>query len=358
MKKLLTILFSMASLDAFAITSTNNLQNPEVEQYIQNTSQQTHIPKHELEKILIQANFNKKVIDAMNHPYEEKPWDLYRKFFITPQRINQGVEYYQTHQAVLNTLAKQYGVKPSILVAVVGIETDYGKRKGTFSALDSLYTLGFYYPTRAKFFRYQLTELILLSKQDNMKLSELKSSYAGALGIPQFMPDSYRKYAVDFDHNGKIDLLNSDNDALASIANFLNKKGWKSGANIADQFRANQINPNWISARAIPNRSISDWKKLGVQPESSSLAHDIAALVALNCTNAQKPEYWLIYPNFRVIMSYNPRVAYAMAVFQLSQGIDQAYGKKLAAANSSASTKRAITGSSAAVSTDTPAGTQ
>ena len=184
-----------------------------------------------------------------------------------------------------------------------------------------------------------------MSRQDNMSLDELRGSYAGALGIPQFMPDTYRQYAVDYDKNAKVDLLRNHDDALASIANFLNKKGWKSGNNIADQFRSKHVNPTWISDKAIPTRSITEWKKLGVWPENSNFDQDRAAVIALNCSDKQKPEYWLTYPNFRVIMSYNPRIAYAMAVFQLSQEIDRAYGRELAAKDTRPSSAKSTHGS-------------
>lgn len=353
MQKIAAFLLSFLTISAFAITSTNNLQNPEVLDYAKSVSKQYNIPLKQIETILDQAKYDPKVIQSINHPYEEKPWDVYRKLFITPQRISQGLIYWHQHEALLNKLQSQYGVPPSVIVAIVGVETNYGEHIGDFSALDALYTLSFYYPSRHSFFRHQLTELILLSRQDNMSLDELRGSYAGALGIPQFMPDTYRKYAVDYDKNTKVDLLSNHDDALASVANFLSKKGWKSGMNIADQFRAKKVDPSWISDKAIPTRSISEWKKLGVWPEDINFGNDRAALIALKCSDPQKPEYWLSYPNFRVIMSYNPRIAYAMAVYQLSQGIDEAYGRELAAKNPRASGTKSANGSSAALRAST-----
>lgn len=358
MKKTLAILLSSLTLASFGLTSTNNLQNPELQNYINESYKLYGIPKAELAKILEKATYDPKVIDRINHPYEEKPWDVYRKLFITPQRIQQGLAYLHQHETLLNKLQDQYGVPASIIVAIVGVETNYGEHIGDFSALNALYTLSFYYPSRQTFFRRQLAELILLSQQDNMSLDELQASYAGALGIPQFMPDTYRQYAIDYDKNAKVDLLRNHDDALASIANFLNKKGWKAGMNIADQFRAKQVNPEWVSDKAIPTRSIAEWKKLGVWPEDINFPNDRAAIIALKLSGDQKPEYWLSYPNFRVIMSYNPRITYAMAVYQLSQGIDEAYGRELAAKNPRPAPAQPAAGSTSTLRENTQQRTQ
>jgi membrane-bound lytic murein transglycosylase B len=153
----------------------------------------------------------------------------YRASFLNPPRIDGGAAFWNQYAAVLKRAEQQYGVPQEIIVAVIGVETLYGRRTGRYRTLDALTTLAFDYPHRAEFFRNELAEYLLLAREQNFSLLDIKSSYAGAMGIPQFMPSSYRKYAVDFNSNGKIDILNEPEDAIGSVANYLKQYGWKTG---------------------------------------------------------------------------------------------------------------------------------
>src|SRR6185312_13292036 len=181
-----------------------------------------------------QAKLQQSIIDAMNRPAESKPWSAYRPIFLTPKRIDDGVAFYREHRALLESIGKQYGVAPQYIVAILGVETSYGRNTGKYKVLDALVTLGFYYPKRAKYFRQQLKTLLELP--DNHlagPLDTLAGSYAGAQGWGQFMPDSIRDYAVDADGDGRIDLMNSLPDILASVANYFAKHGWVDGGPVA-----------------------------------------------------------------------------------------------------------------------------
>lgn len=299
---------------------------PEQMAFINSTSAQYKIPKQELIDLFNKAQVDQRSITSITHPYEKKPWDVYRKFFLTQTRIDKGVAYWKKHQAALQKIHQQYGVPISVIVAIAGIETNYGEHIGDFSAFNSLYTLSFYYKPREAFFRNELSQLILMSQRDDFDPIKLKSSYAGALGIPQFMPSAYHKYAVQFDKSSKIDILNNDDDALASIANYLKGEHWQPNQPIATQFTHTQpIQEAWVSSSARAHDTIGSWEQRGLKPFIKTPPTEKAALITLTQSAGKPVEYWLVYPNFRVIMSYNPRVTYAMAVFQLSEALEQAY---------------------------------
>lgn len=207
-----------------------------------------------------------------------------------------------------------------IIVALIGVETLYGRRAGRFRALDALTTLAFDYPRRGEFFRNELVEYLLLAREQEFNLLDIKSSYAGALGIPQFMPSSYRKYAVDFNGNGKVDLLHEPEDAIGSVANYLKQYGWIAGEPIAQL--ATVGNESFVSAVA-EARTLASWKEIGIVPVAQAPAATTPTWV-LDFTVQTGKEYWLSYNNFRVITLYNNSNFYAMSVLQLAESIRQA----------------------------------
>lgn len=296
-------------------------------QFIEHMTKKYHFDRNKLTQLLKQAKYDKDVMKRITHPYEKQPWYVYRQHFVTKERIMQGVHYWKNHLKVLRYAKQHYNIPPSIIVAVLGIETNYGKQKGTYSALNALNTLAFYHKTRGKFFQKELTHLLLLTREQELPILLVKSSYAGALGIPQFMPSTYRNYAVKYPSNKHIDLISNDSDAIVSVANYFRTHGWRQNQPIAIEFKSKRaVSPKLISKRARPKRTIAQLKRVGIQPFSPISEKQKAAIVEL--TNEAGKEYWMTFHNFRVIMRYNPSIIYAMAVYQLSQTIQQAYAQQ------------------------------
>ncbi len=269
----------------------------------------------QLDAIFQQVEYRADVIEAIDKPATKKPWLEYRAAFINKLRVQKGLEFWKLHRTALLRAEQQFGVPQEIIVAVIGVETLYGRQTGKFRTIDALTTLAFDYPRRATFFRSELAEYLILAREQNFNLYELKASYAGAMGIPQFMPSSYRKYAVDFNSNGKIDLLNEPEDAIGSVANYLKQYGWKSGEPVAQQAK--------LIADALPvmldtPRHPQGWVAEGVVPVSGSASATQPSWLLDFSVNGGK-EYWLTYANFRVITLYNNSNFYAMSVFQLAQ---------------------------------------
>ncbi len=272
-----------------------------------------------LNALLDKARVQQSIIDAMNRPAESKPWSAYRPIFLTDKRIDDGVAFYRQHRALLERIGKQYGVAPQYIVAIVGVETFYGRITGNYKVLDALVTLGFHYPPRARYFRQQLKTLLELP--DNQlagPLDTLTGSYAGAQGWGQFMPDSIRDYAVDGDGDGRIDLMHSLPDILASVANYFAKHGWVAGGPVAARAQPDgaakpltwQARPQW------PLEQLEAW---GYAPFRHLNPGEPTSLLTLDGSGG--PEQWFTFNNFRVITTYNRSPMYAMAVYQLAQAI-------------------------------------
>ncbi|MEO5829011.1 MAG: lytic murein transglycosylase B [Rhodanobacter sp.] len=278
-----------------------------------------------LNALLDGAKKQQSILDAISRPAEGKPWKDYRPIFLTDKRINDGVAFYREHRSLLDQIGKQYGVAPQYIVAIVGVETSYGRNTGSYKVLDALVTLGLYYPPRAKFFREQLKEL--LSMPDNHlagSLDTLTGSYAGAQGWGQFMPTSIRDFAVDADHDGHIDLQNSLPDIFASVANYFVKHGWVSGGPVAARAQPDaaatpltvkDTKPQW------PLEQLEAWGYAPLQPLSPAESSSLQTLEGPN-----GPEYWFTFQNFYVITRYNRSPLYAMAVNQLAQAIEAGVG--------------------------------
>lgn len=258
-----------------------------------------------MEKLLLNRPANAKIIKTMNRPYEAQPWTVYRRHFITQQRISGGVKYWKKYKNILQQAEKKYGVPASVIVAIIGVESNYGHHKGHYHVIDALNTLAFYFPRREKFFRSELEAYLKLCKQRGTDPTELQGSYAGAIGLPQFMPSNVLRYAVSAKNKGEADLTDSDEDAILSIANYLKSHGWQKQKPIANL------------TKPLP-KAIND-KNGTIQKVSPTV---------LYFKNQQQANYWRIYKNFKVIKRYNPRNSYAMAVTQLSDAIKQAAKQK------------------------------
>ncbi|WP_255436595.1 lytic murein transglycosylase B [Rhodanobacter sp. PCA2] len=278
-----------------------------------------------LNALLDQAKVQQGILDAISRPAEAKPWSAYRPIFLTDKRIDDGVAFYREHRALLERIGRQYGVAPQYIVAIIGVETFYGRVTGKYKVLDALVTLGFHYPKRATYFRQQLKTLLELPDSHlGGPVDTLTGSYAGAQGWGQFMPDSIRDYAVDEDGDGRIDLANSLPDILASVANYFAKHGWVAGGPVAARAQADgaaKALGDWTPKPQWPLEQLEAWGYAPVQRldpgESSSL---------LTLDGANGPEHWFTFNNFYVITRYNRSPMYAMAVDQLAQAIKDGVG--------------------------------
>lgn len=252
---------------------------------------------------------------------------LSRLFFLTTKNIQNGLHYWKMHKEVLWYAEHHYGIPPSIIVAIISIESNYGAQVGKFPALDTLTTLAFHYRRREKFFTRELVQLFLLVKEQKLKMKLIKSSYAGAIGIPQFMPSTYRHYGVNYSKNTHIDLIKNNEEAIVSIANFLNKNGWESYQPTTCEYL--DIQPfalALMSKKVVSQENIKFLRNKGIF-ESCSVSANQKATILQQRKNSS--EYWLTFHNLHVIMRYNPCVIYAMAVYELSQAIQNNMASKL-----------------------------
>ena len=280
---------------------------------------QYHFDAKQLTTTLNQVQLQPQIIESMEKPYEKKNWDVYRDLFLTPQRLKGGLDYWTANQKTLERAQKRYGVPAEIIIAILGVETLYGERQGENKVLDALATLAFNYPKRSAYFTKELKEYLLLCREHGVPATLYKGSYAGAMGKPQFMPSSYRYYAVDFNNNGKRDLISNNEDSIGSIANYFHKHGWRENQGIAQHaqltgWRFRRIQTNTKTA----NYTYSQLEQAGVKPVTASHNHPYRAGLIELITNEGK-EYWLAYPNFFVITRYNSSPQYALVVYLLSQ---------------------------------------
>lgn len=298
-----------------------------IQHFIKFLHKQYDFNEQELTQLFSQTHIDHSLIEKMNHPYEEKAWSEYQKFFITRERIDGGNAFWEQHRAALQQAEKKYGVPANVIVAILGVETFYGQHVGLHPVMDTLTTLSFYYPRREKFFRKELTEYLLLTREQKLEPLRLKGSYAGAIGIPQFMPSTYRQYAVGFSDHDNVDLVNNTNDAIFSIANYLHRMGWKRKQPIAAPLKiTHTLSEALISDSAKPTKTLATLQRHGVSlPKNAAHPKLKAAIIQLGSKTAHAKDYWITYPNFRAIMMYNPRIHYAMAVYQLSEAIKNAH---------------------------------
>lgn len=293
---------------------------PGIPQFIDEMVTKHQFKRDELVQVFRQAERRQSVIDAISQPSTLEPWMEYRASFVNAKRISGGLQFWQSYADALQRAEKQYGVPQEIIVALIGVETLYGRYTGKYSTLDVLTTLAFDYPRRADFFRGELEQFLLLTREQGIDLFQVRGSYAGALGIPQFMPSSYRKYAVDFNGDGKIDLRHDPVDAIGSVANYFKQYGWVNGAPVA--VRVDVSKDNFAGSLAKVH-AVSEWAASGIRSDKETAADAKARL--MDFTVAESKEYWLAFGNFDVITRYNNSDFYAMAVFQLAEALRDAH---------------------------------
>lgn len=298
-------------------------------QFVVDTAAKYGIDQAYVREILAKAVYKQSVVNAMSRPAEAtRTWAQYRPIFLTDSRISQGRNYLAANRAELETVAEKTGVPVEIILAIMGVETGWGGNMGSHTVLDALYTLAFYYPVingkanpaRTAFFTDELSQLFALAKEEGFDILALKGSYAGAMGLGQFMPSSYRKYAVDGDGDGKRDLFASKQDAFASIANYFIGFGWQPGKPVFVRARAAEASLPFKPENWEANFSLADLNAKGFSPTIPM--PDLPATL-LTLEGAQGTEHWIGFKNFWVITRYNRSPMYAMAVWQLAQDIAQ-----------------------------------
>ncbi|HEC20198.1 MAG TPA: lytic murein transglycosylase B [Gammaproteobacteria bacterium] len=313
-------LLSLPVLAATPLDEQNVATRPDVQQFINEMVKKHGFDKQTLTGVFKQVRLKQKIIDAITRPAESKPWYQYRPIFVTDTRINEGVKFWNENEAILARAEKEYGVPPEIIVAIIGVETRYGRHKGGYRVIDSLSTLAFEYPKRSKFFRGELEHYLLLAREEGLDPLSIKGSYAGAMGKSQFISSSYRNYAVDFDGDGKRDLWHNTADAIGSVANYFKRHNWQPGGKIAAPALVGSNHIQVLVQKGYkPHSTVAELRQRGATAKSNLDPDALAGLIELK-TRAGR-EYWIGLNNFYVITRYNHSPLYAMAVYQLGQAI-------------------------------------
>ncbi len=314
------IWLACVSLSSWADYTTH----PEFVKFSADMQQRYQFSQADLMRWFSQANKQDAIIAAISKPAEQsKTWGDYRKIFITPQRTGQGIIFWKKHQATLKKASQTYQVPESIIVAIIGVETFYGRNTGKHRVIDALATLAFDYPPRADFFRTELAEFLLLSRENHLDPLQATGSYAGAMGYSQFISSSYRNYAVDMNDDKIVDLHNPQ-DAIGSVANYFQKNGWKPNTLVVLPATVTPED-NFTTATYTaekPSLSLSELQKKGIQSATANTLDPSTPATLLVLQGEQNKEYWLGFKNFYVITRYNRSPLYAMAVYQLSQQLE------------------------------------
>ena len=280
-----------------------------------------------LESALKQATYQQKIIDAITRPGESKPWYEYRKIFITKSRIEAGLNFYLSNEKALAEAERIYGVPAEIICSIIGVETFYGRNMGTWKVLDALYTLGFHYPKREKYFSKEFANFVRLCQDESWQLTSVKGSYAGAMGLGQFMPSSYLSYAVDFDGNGRKDLFLSSDDAIGSVANYFKKHGWQKGRGICYPAHLNIADAEKLLDRKW-DLSVDELYRSGASTKVTLSPNQKIRFFRWQLEDGSYG-YSVGLNNFNVIMKYNTSPLYARAVYELSEFIRMEHDKVL-----------------------------
>ncbi|BCD86526.1 murein transglycosylase [Pseudomonas solani] len=300
--------------------------SPQVAEFVAEMTRDYGFAGEQLVSLFREVERKQAILDAISRPAERvKPWKEYRPIFITDARIQKGVDFWNKHADALARAEKEYGVPAQVIVAIIGVETFYGGNTGSYRVIDALSTLGFDYPPRADFFRKQLKEFLLLAREEQVDPLTLKGSYAGAMGLPQFMPGSFRAYAVDFDGDGHIDIWNNPVDAIGSVASYFKRHGWVAGEPVVSRAQVRGENAEQGLTEGLdPVKNVGELRALGWA--SGDALRDDLPVTAFRLDGVDGMEYWMGLPNFYVITRYNRSVMYSMAVHQLSESLVNARG--------------------------------
>lgn len=319
------VVFALAALLSVSVQA-GYLDSPKAKAFADRMVAEHGFDRGEIDALLDNAEKKQSIIDAMERPAEKvKPWKDYRKIFITEKRITEGVDFWRHNREALKLASRQYNVAPEVIVAIIGVETFYGRIKGGFRVIDALSTLSFDYPPRSAFFTRQLEEFLLLAREQRQDPLKLTGSYAGAMGYGQFIPSSYRSFAVDFDGDGFADIWDNRSDAIGSVANYFAKHGWVMNEPVVARARAKGDLDNTLLNKLALDKTLAEWSQLGIQVEDKLPADSKALPFTLEAEDGE--QLWLGLNNFYVITRYNRSTMYAMAVHQLSQLILERVGE-------------------------------
>ena len=295
-----------------------NPLSPDIEVFIEEMVQKHQFEAKVLRRLFGQAQPRPAILRAVSAPATARPWYEFRIRNVDAARINGGAAFWREHAATLARASREYGVPEEIIVATIGVETRYGRNTGGYRVLDALTTLAFQYPPRAELFRAQLEEYLLLARESGMDATKITGSYAGAIGIPQFLPSSYRRYAIDFDGDGRRDLMSTPADAIGSVANYYKAHGWRTGEMVAVPIDAGgDIADALVEVGVRPRLKVAELKRLGVTPAVPVEENTEAALFVVE--SVAGPRYWFGFNNFYVITRYNRSINYALAVHELAR---------------------------------------
>jgi membrane-bound lytic murein transglycosylase B len=294
--------------------------HPRAQQFISEMGKEG-FDEDNIRTILRSAERKESILKAISRPAEKRlNWGEYRNIFLKDKRINQGVEFWGKYKKALERAEKTYGIPAEIIVAIIGVETRYGRNMGSYRVIDALSTLGFDYPPRGKFFKGQLKEYFYLLRDEKADPFSLKGSYAGAMGFGQFIPSSFRSFAVDFDGDGKKDIWTNPVDAIGSVANYFNAHGWKAGEPVRSNVVIRELaDETWINAGLKPEVTLEEWTRRGINTRQGLNKEDKATLLRMESKG--EFQHWFGLHNFYVITRYNHSRLYAMAVYELSQAV-------------------------------------
>ena len=328
-RQILCILLLLVAAPAHADGSY--AKRPEVRAFVRDVAARHGFAERELLQVFARIKRTEPVLESIKPPPPKaRSWEEYRAIFVNEQRVAAGRAYWSTHRAALERAQREYGVPAEYMLAIIGVETYYGRNMGRWRVVEALSTLAFDYPPRADFFRSELENYLLLARERKLDLFAVRGSYAGAIGIPQFMPSSTRRYAVDFDGDGAVDLQGNATDAIGSVANFLKEHGWQPGGEV--MFEARPEGTEWrpyADGGVEPRFPLADLKRAGVSfADAGQEGGTLAALVELE-TPDKPSAYRVGLRNFYVLTRYNRSAFYASAVAELAQALkqDQEAGK-------------------------------
>jgi membrane-bound lytic murein transglycosylase B len=296
-------------------------EREDVRQFIDELTSEQNFDAQYVETILAGSAVQQSILDAMSRPAEKvKPWHEYRAIFITPERIQAGVTFYAEHKDTISRISNETGVPPEMILGIIGVESYYGRITGKHRVVDALATLGFAYPPRQTFFRSELGQAFLLAREEDMDLAELMGSYAGAMGPPQFIPSSYRAYAVDGDGDGKRDLIGSWDDILASVANYFVAHKWQRDKPVSTLATIGDDSVDAVLNEGLkPESTVQALSKAGVFFPTELSDDATAGVWQLEGENG--PEYWVGFDNLYVITRYNRSIMYALAAWELGESV-------------------------------------
>lgn len=317
---------ALTALSGFALADADFLARADVQRYIDEQVASGAFDRPYLESVFANVETKPAIIRALDKPSTARPWYQFYPGFLNDKTIDGGVAFWQQHRAALARAERVYGVPPEMIVAIIGIETRYGGNTGSFRVADALSTVAFDYPRRAQFFRGELTEFLKLAREEGKNPLLLKGSYAGAMGWPQFMPSSYRKWAVDFDGDGKRDIWGSPDDVIGSIGNYFKLHGWQAGDDVVIPA---QVVPGPAIDALVEDKfnlhyTVGTLRQMGVTPQGEVADSVPAVLFPLEVAPGQV-EYWLGLNNFYTITRYNRSTLYAKTAEELAARIRERY---------------------------------